>query len=123
MVGFLGRPRAQQHPGLRLNKRRLSAPAFLATFCCTYALVFAENWPLFLYYPLHGDFFWGFRAHQGIGPAMAWYGLMADAGIAAFLVSICVPARFSDSLFRNFLVVFPIAAMLEAIFLLRSLFL
>jgi hypothetical protein len=48
--------------------------------------------------------------------------LMADAGIVALLVSICVPARFSVSLFRNYLAIFPIAAMLVAAFLLRRLF-
>jgi hypothetical protein len=105
-----------------LNRLHISPAAFLAVFCCTYAFVFAENWPLFLYYPLHGDFFWGHQIRKGIGPAMAWYGLMADAGIVALLVSICVPARFSVSLFRNYLAIFPIAAMLVAAFLLRRLF-
>jgi len=46
---------------------------------------------------------------------------MADAGIAALVVSICVPARFSASLFRNYLVIFPIAAMVAVAFLLRHL--
>lgn len=105
-----------------MNKLHISPAAFLVAFCCTYAFVFAENWPLFLYYPLHGDFFWGHQARSGMGPAMAWYGLMADAGIAALLVSICVPAALSVSLFRNYLWIFPIATMLVVGFLLRRFF-
>jgi hypothetical protein len=105
-----------------LNKLRVSPAAFLAVFCCIYVFVFIENWPLFLYYPLHGDFYWGHQIRRGIGPAMAWYGLMADAGIAALVVSICLPERLSVSLFRNYLVIFPIAAMAAMAFLLRRMF-
>jgi hypothetical protein len=105
-----------------LNKLHVSPAAFLAVFCCIYVFVFVENWPLFLYYPLHGDFYWGHQIRHGIGPAMAWYGLMADAGIAALVVSICVPARFFVSLFRNYMVICPIAAMVVVAFLLRHLF-
>lgn len=102
-------------------KLRISPIAFMLAFCCTYAFVFAKNWPLFLYYPLHGDFNWGFRLTKGIGPAIAWYGLMADAGIVAAVAAVCIPSRAFNAL-RNFLWIFPIGAMLVAVFLLRRLF-
>lgn len=105
-----------------MNKLHISPAAFLVVFCCTYACVFAANWPLFLYYPLHGEFFWGHQVRPGIGPAMAWYGLMANAAIAALVLSICVPARLSVALLRNYLWTFPIATMLVAVFLLRRFF-
>jgi hypothetical protein len=78
--------------------------------------------PLFRYYPLHGDFSWGQQALRGVGPAMAWYGLMANAGIAATVLAICIPDRATDRLLRNYLWLFPCAAMLVCVFLLRKLF-
>jgi hypothetical protein len=80
------------------------------------------DWPLFRYYPLHGDISWGRQALQGIGPAMAWYGLMANAGIVATLLAICIPDRAVDKLLRNYLWLFPVGAMLACIFLLRRFF-
>jgi hypothetical protein len=99
------------------------APAtFMMVFCCAYAFVFAMDWPLFRYYPLHDDFNWGPRVQKGVGPAVAWYGLMCSAGIVAFFAAICVPDRAVDALFRNYLWAFPCAAMLICLFLLRHFF-
>jgi hypothetical protein len=53
-----------------------------------FAAHIALNRPLFLYYPLHGDLIWG-QPLTGIGPAMAWYGLMADAIIIATVLAVC----------------------------------
>ena len=94
----------------------------MVAFCCTYICVFALDRPLFRYYPLHGNFSWGKQSLQGIGPAMAWYGLMANASIAATLLAVCVPDRATDRLFRNYLWLFPCGAMLACVFLLRKLF-
>jgi hypothetical protein len=105
-----------------MRKLPFSPIAFMIAFCGAYAVVFAKNWPLFIYYPLHGKFSWGLHVMQGIGPGMAWYGFMANAGAAALLVAIVVPNRMFDSLFRNYLWLFPIGAMLEAVFLLRQWF-
>ena len=102
-------------------KIQISPAAFTIAFCCTYALVFAMNRPLFLYYPLHGNFNWGAHVTKGIGPAIAWYGLMADAGIVALLAALCVPSRVLNST-HNYVWVFPVGAMLVAVFLLRRLF-
>ena len=101
---------------------RLASPVFTVAFCCTYALVFALNWPLFLYYPLHGDFVWGWRVLQGQGPAIVWYGFMADAVIAGLVASVCLPSRAVASRLRNYLWLFPCAAMLVCVFLLRHFF-
>jgi hypothetical protein len=80
------------------------------------------NRPLFIYYPLHGNFTWGHQMLNGLGPAMAWYGLMANAGIGASLVALIVPDRLIDKALRNYLWLFPCAAMAICVFLLRRLF-
>jgi hypothetical protein len=104
-------------------KLRLSPSVFIVAFCCVYVCVFALDWPLFRYYPLHGDFGWGmYPPLQGVGPVMVWYGLIADAGIAATLLAFCVPDRAIDRLLGNYLWLFPCGAMLACVFLLRKLF-
>jgi hypothetical protein len=104
-------------------KLRFSPVTFAVAFCCAYAIAFWDNVPLFLYYPLHGDFQWGHTAVKGsIGPAMAWYGLMADAGIAATFLAFCVPNRLADRALRGYFWVFPCGAMLVCVYLLRVFF-
>jgi len=102
-------------------KVRFSPAVFLVAFCCAYIFVFANDWPLFRYYPLHGEISWG-RTLHGTGPAITWYGLMTSAAIFASLLAICIPDRVVDRLFRHYLWLFPGAAMLACIFLLRHFF-
>jgi hypothetical protein len=105
-----------------MKKPWFSPATFMIVFCCVYAFVFAMNWPMFLYYPLHGDFNWGPHMQIGIGPPMVWYGLMADAGLVAFLAAVVVSDRVILKTFRNYLWVFPVGAMLACVFLLRRFF-
>jgi len=102
---------------------RFGPTTFAIAFCCTYATVFAMNSPLFLYYPLHGDFRWGAQPLHGAGPAIAWYGLMAKAAIVATAAALCVPDRLLGRVLRNSAWLFAVAAMLVCVFLLRPLFL
>jgi hypothetical protein len=105
-----------------MRKPSFAPATFMIVFCCAYALVFSMDWPLFRYYPLHGDFNWGARYLKGAGPAMAWYGLLSGAGIIALLASIVVPDSAAQKLFRNYLWAFPCGAMLTCVFLLRQFF-
>ena len=105
-----------------MSRQRFSPAGFVIGFCCTYALVFAKNWPLFLYYPLHGNFIWGPHFTRGLGPAMAWYGLMVDAGLAGLLAALVLPQRLLERSLGNYLWLFPCAAMLTCVFLLRQFF-
>ncbi len=57
-----------------------------------------------------------------VGPAMAWYGLMADAGIAALILALAIPDRLLDRALRNYLWLFPGGAMLVCVYLLRVFF-
>jgi hypothetical protein len=103
-------------------KLRFSATLFLIAFCGLYALVFALDAPLFRYYPLHGDFNWGKGVLKGVGPAITWYGLMSSAGVGAFVLALLIPDRLIERALRNFLWLFPVAAMLGCVFLLRKFF-
>ena len=103
-------------------RSRFSPGAFLAAFCCTYAVAFEQDFPLFRYYPLHGDFNWGAAVLKDAGPAITWYGLMANAALVAVFAAVLVPERAAHRLLGGYLWLFPCAAMLECIFLLRHLF-
>ena len=102
---------------------KFSPVTFSLVFALAYAAAFWFNQPLFLYYPLHGDFTWGAAVKPNAGPAMAWYGLMADSFIAASVLALIIPDRVVDRLFRNYLWLFPCAAMLICLYLLRLFFL
>lgn len=105
-----------------MSKLPFSAAGYMIGFCCIYACVFALDWPLFRYYPLHGILSWGRQNLQGVGPAITWYGLMAYAGTGAALIALIVPDSLIDKGLRNFLWLFPCAAMVICVFLLRRLF-
>jgi hypothetical protein len=104
-------------------KLRFSPITFMVVFCCAYALVFWLNKPLFLYYPQIGVLHWGpTRLNGAVGPLMAWYGLMADAAIAAIIPAFLIPNHFLDRILRNYFWVFPCGAMLVCLYLLRVFF-
>ena len=101
---------------------RFSPVAFSMVFCCIYVAAFTLNLPLFLYYPLHDNLAWGLHPLSGAGPAMAWYGLMADAGAVGSLAAIAISDRALVAALRNRLWLIPCAAMLICVFLLRHFF-
>jgi hypothetical protein len=101
---------------------RFSAAVFLIGFCCTYVFVFTMDWPLFRYYPLHGDFNWGARTLKGVGPAMTWYGMLCSSSPIAAVVALIIPDRVIQKPFGGYLWLFPCAAMLACVFLLRVFF-
>ena len=102
----------------------MKGTAFSAAFCCAYLWALTTNHPLFLYYPLHGDFRWGtppLLTSQASGPAMGWYGLVATAGLIAAVATVCVPRRLSGAL-APYVWLFPLAGMVACAFLLRRFF-
>jgi hypothetical protein len=105
-----------------MNRSRFSAATFTAVFCVAYIGVFALDFPLFRYWPLHGNWTWGRTPLEDAGPAMAWYGLLANAGIAALVAAVVVPDQFATRLLGNRLWLFPVAAMAACVFLLRQFF-
>jgi hypothetical protein len=102
-------------------KPRFSTPGFLIGFCVAYAVVFARNLPLFFYYPQTGAFGWGPVAAKGVGPGMAWYGLVAGATLVALVVAFITPRRVEQAL-SGYIWLFPLALMALSTFLLRVFF-
>lgn len=70
-----------------------SAPAFSLAYCIAYALLFAFDAPLFIYYPLEGVFAWKWAPFASLGPAMAWYGLVTGATLIALSIALLAPQR------------------------------
>jgi hypothetical protein len=98
--------------------------AFSAAYCCAYVWALTTNRPLFLYYPLHGEFRWGMQpllTPEASGPAMTWYGIVATAGLIAAVAGISVPRSLAGVLAR-FVWLFPLSAMLGCAFWLRRFF-
>src|SRR5690348_3176279 len=66
---------------------RTFAIAFGIAFTLLYTVLERLNWPLFTYQPAVGKlYFWLHRSLGGEGPPMYWYGWIANAAIAAFVV-------------------------------------
>lgn len=98
--------------------------AFSAAFCGGYAWALATKHPLFLYYPLHGDFRWGMQpllTFDASGAAMTWYGIVATAGLIGALSAICMPRGLTRAL-ASYLWLFPLGAMVVCGLLLRRFF-
>src|SRR4051812_7915219 len=120
MVGIPRRPRPEQSAGLGM-KARFNPAVFAIAFSVAYALAFWFNAPLFMFYPTNGDLVWGRTLLPDAGPAIVWYGLMSDAAIAGLVLALIVPDRAVAGL-RNRIWLFPVAAMLASLYLLRIFF-
>ncbi len=90
---------------------RFSPITFLATYCLGYSLELIYDAPLFRYYPLHNLLTWGPDHVSGHGPAIVWYGILANALFVSTLTAFVLSDRWLDRVFRNFVLVFPILAM------------
>ena len=104
-------------------KRVISPVAFSVAYCIAYIVVLSVDLPLFKYYPQTGQFSWGAHGLQGVGPGMAWYGLMAYAAIAGVLVGLVDRDDRLAGLLRNRLWLFLFAAMLGCLYLMKHFFL
>jgi hypothetical protein len=103
-------------------KRYLSPVVFSIVYCVVYIVVLSMDAPLFKYYPQSRQFSWGWQSLQGVGPAMAWYGLMAYAAIAGIVASAVDREEKLAGLLRNRLWLFLLAAMLGCLYLMKHFF-
>lgn len=101
---------------------RFSPVVFGVVYCIAYVAVLSVDAALFKYYPQTQQFCWGWEHLEGVGPSMAWYGLMANAGIAASLFAVIVPGEKFAAIMRNKLWLFPFGAMLGCLYLMRIFF-
>lgn len=103
---------------------RGSPVVFAALYCVAYVLVFVFDLPLVRYYPVPQEWAWGpADAVVRPGPAMAWYGLMASAALVAAPGAFLVRERWVLALCANRLWLWPCAAVVACIVLLRPFFL
>lgn len=105
-----------------MSRLNFSPGAFLLVFCVAYCVVFFMHWPLFLYYPMEKEFVWMGSSRVPKGPAMAWYGLMANAGWGALLAAVFTPRGKVETWFGNRLWWAPCVTMLFCVWLLRTFF-
>ena len=94
---------------------------FMLAYSAAYAFSFAMDWPLFRYYPLRGDFNWGAGVLKGVGPAITWYGLMADSLLFGFVMSMLIPDRVLGHFVMSKAWIVPLCTLAFAIYLLRPL--
>lgn len=102
--------------------QRFSPAVFAIVFSAVYAASYWFNQPLFLFYPEHNLVTWGPKLTPNMGPGMAWYGFLANCFIVATPLALLIPNNLPDRLFRNWLFLFPVAAMLICVYLLRVFF-
>jgi hypothetical protein len=113
--------RQHQRPGTKL---RGSPLVFSVIFCIAYVAAFFGELPLMRYYPVPQEWAWGPTDDVvRSGPMMAWYGLVASAALVAGLGAFILREQWIAGAFRNWLWVWPCAALAACIVLLRAFFL
>ena len=101
------------------------AIVFAVVYAVTYALAVWKNYALFTYHPALNEFGFGVQKPKD-GPAMYWYGWMANAAIAgslAGLLACLMPDTAARRLWPGLAWLVPLCAMLFFAWLLRGYFL
>ena len=106
---------------------RFSAAWGMIGATLTYLVVLALDVPLFVYFPQTGALQWGAVATAngvavGLGPAMHWYGLLADALIAGGVVGLIGRDRWLPAAGWRWLWLVPVLAIGGAVYLMRGFF-
>jgi hypothetical protein len=107
-----------------MNAASRAVPAFTVVYAALYALSFAYDLQLFMYYPATGEFSWTALPPTS-GPPINWYGWIATAtigGLAAAALGLLLPERWSARLAGPSWIV-PLAAMAVLTYLARQWFL
>jgi len=110
-----------------MNSRSLPSFAiiFAVAYCVVYLLAVWNNYALFTYHPVPGEFAWGVEKSRD-GPAMYWYGWMSTAALGAFsacLMAWLIPERVIQRLWPDWSWAVPLCVLLLFAYLLRNYFL
>ncbi len=105
-----------------------SNPVFAITFAVAYAILYVlaveNNWALFTYHPLSGEFHWLVK-RAADGPAMFWYGWMVTAALGALLTAAIVsflPAAITSRVPVALSWCIPVAVMVVFVYIMRDFF-
>lgn len=101
---------------------KFSPTVFMIVYCVVYIAALKTDLPAFRYYPLDGHFNWGPGKVEGMGPAMAWYGVLLESAVVGGVLAFILPGDWLTRRLRNFLWVAPLAAMLTCVFLMKAFF-
>lgn len=105
-----------------MSRARFSSVAFTSVYCVAYIAVLATDAALFRYYPLVGEWVWGWQRLEESGPSMSWYGLMASAALPAVLAGVVSGGLALPDRWRNHAWVPPVVAMVACVYLMRRFF-
>ena len=101
--------------------------AFSAVFAITSPVIYVicemQNWPLFTYQPATNQFDWFYAPPvRNQGPAMHWYGWIANAAIAPGVLGVLatmLPERIVNKIPLSLVWIVPLAAVPVLIYALR----
>ncbi len=102
---------------------RTFAVVFAITSPVIYVMCEMQNWPLFTYQPATNRVDWFFvPAVRDQGPAMYWYGWIANAAIASGVLSVLammLPERVVNRIPMSLVWIVPLAALPVLVYALR----
>jgi hypothetical protein len=105
-----------------------SRPVFAITFAAAYAILYLlaveNNWALFTYHPLTGEFHW-LITRAAEGPSMFWYGWMATAALGGLAIAAGVsflPGAITGRLSVTLSWAVPLATMFAFAYIMRDFF-
>ena len=101
--------------------KRFSLPWFTLVFSLSYIFIFARDLPLFLYYPLTGEFHLS-AVTTNMGPAMKWYGLLATTAVVSLAACLVLRERWIPAALMQKFWLAPCLAMLAVAYELRFFF-
>lgn len=103
-------------------------PVFVTSFAAAYAILYVlaveNNWALFTYHPISGQFHWLVQ-RAAEGPSMFWYGWMATAALGALIIALLVsllPGGLTNRLSVSLSWSIPLAVMLVFVYIMRDFF-
>jgi hypothetical protein len=102
---------------------RTFAVVFAITSPVIYVICEMQNWPLFTYHPATNQVGWFYVAPvRDQGPAMYWYGWIANAAIASAVLSVLamlLPERIVSRIPLSLVWIVPLAALPVLVYALR----
>jgi hypothetical protein len=105
-------------------KIRFSPVAFSILYCAAYVAAYVAGRPMFLFYPVPRHWVWGFVPDPTQpGPVIVWYGLVASAVAIAGVGAVFVREQWLVAAMRQWLWIWPYAAIGACLYMLRPFFL